>query len=200
MQDHPPISVVGRRPGISDREIDVVRREVGGRRRAEERIHGARRRRAHVGRIGDPPAPGQAGRGHQDEWIEDDLEAARLEVSDASYEALIARRSSIDEIVAALRDRDQTRRALIETRYPPLVRAARAQLEFAPDIGRRGIDLIRARRQAVAEPGADDRNCRAFGMCGLQLVDRVGIIGLRAAGREESVDRPRGSRRRRAPT
>ncbi len=51
MQDHPAIGVIGRRAGIGDGQIGRVGRELGRRRRAEERVDRARRRagesRAH---------------------------------------------------------------------------------------------------------------------------------------------------------
>ena len=179
MQDHAAIGVIRRRARIGDGQVDRVGRERGRARRAEKRRDRVRRVAGEVRRVRDQPAPRKSRRRHQQERIEHDLEAARLQIADAAHDAGVGRRAAIGRAAARqLRQRQQSVRALRQAGDAPVVgdprQARRLRERPADEIGRR-INAAARRFERVGEPGADQRHGRAFGMRRLQLVEGIGI-------------------------
>ncbi len=84
VQDHPPIGPIVQIARVGHRQIDRVLGELPDCGRAEEGVHRACGGARNVGRIGDAAAPGKPRPRSQEEGIEDDLEASRLQVLDAA--------------------------------------------------------------------------------------------------------------------
>ncbi len=192
MQDHPTVGPVVRTARIGDRQIDRVLRKLVDRRRAEKGVNRRRCGARNVRREGDAPAPGIVRARPEQERIEDNLEAAAFQVADAPNNRRVARRAAVD--IGAVRrhwKRDDARKVLFgQARDHPVGfdrRAAFDLPDLAQQIDRRWVDVAIGRVLGIEEPRADDRNRRAFGMGRLQLVHRIGIIGLRPARREIGV-------------
>ena len=113
--------------------------------------------------------------------IEDDAEAARLQILNAADDALVRGRAAIGESCrpSAKSGSGPTRPASGPSIASwPRPRSNPSSRKRALDIGRGRVNLAGRRVGRIAEPGDDERDRLAFGMRGLQLVDRIGIIGL----------------------